>query len=275
MPEARASSLAGKRIVVTRAAAQSGELLQELSAHGASPILFPLVAFAEPANFSSLDAGLLRLGEFDWLIFTSENAVHSVAARLVALGRSLDEVGRPAQVAAVGPTTARAAERAGFAIAYSAKTHSGVALANELGTAFGGKSVFLPRSNRANPDLPVVLRTHGAHVTEAVAYVTLPPAELDPLSLAAIAPGQIDAILFFSPTAVEHFADLLGSGKLRAFQDDLAIVAVGPITAAALDLAGVKVMVVATDTTSAAVVNALMNFFAAVEKHSSAGAKHA
>jgi uroporphyrinogen-III synthase len=275
VPETRGSALAGKRIVITRAAAQSSELLQELSAQGASPSVFPLVAFAEPADFSSLDAGLLRMGEFDWLIFTSENAVHAVAARLLALGRSLDEVGRPAQVAAVGPTTARAAEKAGFSISYSARTHSGVALANELGSAVNGKNVFLPRSNRANSDLPKVLQSHGARVTEAIAYLTLRPADLDPSELETIASGKIDAILFFSPTAVEHFEELFGTGKLRAFQDKLAIVAVGPITAAALEKSGVKVMVVAADTNCAAVLNALVNFFAAVEKHSSAGAKHA
>ena len=275
MPEARASSLAGKRIVITRAAVQSSEILEELYAQGASPIIFPLVAFAEPQDFSTLDAGLLRLGEFDWLIFTSENAVHAVSGRLQALGRSLDDVGRPARVGAVGPTTARAAENAGFSVTYSAKTHSGVSLANELDRSISGKSILLPRSNRANPDLPELLRLHGGLVTEAIAYLTMAPADLDPSQLAAISSGQLDAIVFFSPTAVEHFEALSGPGRLRNLQDGVAIVAVGPITATALEKVGVKVMVVAADTTCAAVVNALVNFFAAVEKHSSAGAKHA
>jgi uroporphyrinogen-III synthase len=272
VPDLGASSLAGKRVVVTRAAAQSAELTQRLSALGATPILFPLVSFAPPDDFGPLDAGLARLADFDWLIFTSENTVHAVADRLAPQGRSLPKTGKPYQVAAVGPTTARAAEQAGFSITYSAKTHSGVALANELGETVRDKRVFLPRSNRANPDLPAALKQHGAEVTEAVAYKTLPPPELDPSKLATLTPSQTDAILFFSPTAVEHFAELIGSTKLGTLQSEITIVAVGPITATALQKSGVTEIVVAADTTPSAVVHALEQHFATLQRHSSAGA---
>jgi uroporphyrinogen-III synthase len=271
--ESATSPLAGKRIVITRAAAQSAELSQKLSELGAVPVLLPLVSFAAPDDFAPMDAGLIELGKFDWLIFTSENAVRAVVERCPSLGRSLDEIGKPRCIAAVGPTTARAAEQAGFSVDYSAKTHSGVALANELGEKLRGQKVFLPRSDHANPDLPVALRGYGARVTEVVAYRTLPPSEMDKDVLASIARGQVDAILFFSPTAVQHFAGLQGSEQLLGLQSKLAIAAVGPITAAALQKAGVNDMVVATDTTAAAVVDALEQHFTSIEKHLPAGAK--
>jgi uroporphyrinogen-III synthase len=275
VPDAAPSPLAGKRVVITRALAQSAELIERLSALGALPAIFPLVSFAPPEDFAPLDAGLQHLGDFDWLIFTSENAVHAVADRVVSQGLSLQKTGIPRQVAAVGPTTARAAEHAGFSVAYSAKTHSGVALANELGENVRGKRIFLPRSNRANPDLPSTLKQHGAQVTEVVAYRTLPPADLDANIRTQISKNEFDAILFFSPTAVEHFDELLSSEKLHGLQDYQVTVAVGPITAAALQKLGVTNFLTAADTNSKSVCEALETHFASSKKHSSMGANRA
>jgi uroporphyrinogen-III synthase len=252
---------------------------------GAVPVIFPLVVFAPPEDFAPLDAGLRHLGDFDWLIFTSENAVQTVADRLASLGLSLQETGAPRCVAAVGPTTAGAAERAGFSVSYSAKTHSGVALANELGETVRGMSVFLPRSNRANPDLPAALQLHGAQVIEAIAYKTLPPPDLDQPkfvsaalecgssapAFAASAPAH--AILFFSPTAVEHLVQSLGAAKLRDLQNEVALVAVGPITATALQKLEIMQIVVAAETSAEAVVEALKQHFSSTEKHSIAGVR--
>jgi uroporphyrinogen-III synthase len=92
--------------------------------------------------------------------------------------------------------------------------------------------------------------------------------------LKRIAAGQADAILFFSPSAVQHFAELVGAVKFRALQDTLAIAAVGPVTAKALREAGVERVVVSADTTTVAVVEALEKHFAAA-KAAPAGAKQA
>jgi uroporphyrinogen III methyltransferase / synthase len=272
VPDTAPSPLAGKRVVITRALAQCGDLSTQLSALGALPIVFPLVSIEPPENFAALDAGLARLGEFDWLIFTSVNAVDAVIDRLASLKLSLHQVGTPRQVAAVGPTTASAAERAGFTVAYSAKSHSGLALANELGEAVRATRIFLPRSDRANPDLPAVLRHHGAHVTEAVAYRTLPPADLDPNLRAEISANKTDAILFFSPTAVENFADVFGAEELLLLQNAQAIVAIGPVTAASLKKFGATGFATSDDTTSVAVLRALELCFIRFQNHSSMGA---
>jgi uroporphyrinogen-III synthase len=133
--------------------------------------------------------------------------------------------------------------------------------------------VFLPRSDRANPDLPVALRRHGAHVTEVIAYRTMRPSEINKSNLSRIAAGEADAVLFFSPTAVQHFEKLLGSGRLSTLEHRLAITAVGPVTAHALQEAGVRRMVVAVDTTTQAVVETLEKYFAGTLQQSSAGAK--
>jgi uroporphyrinogen III methyltransferase/synthase len=252
----------------------SQELACELSSHGAIPLVFPLVSFAEPEDSGPLKKAIDELGQFDWLILTSVRAVRAVAGRASESGRFLRPAGSTWRAACVGPVTAEAARLAGFPVAHVAETHNGVALAEELGDRLRGTRVLLPRSDRANPDLPLALKEHGAQVTEVIAYCTLLPAALAQNELKRIVDGPSDAILFFSPSGVQHFAEIVGTPSFRALQDRLTITSVGPVTAKALGEAGVERVLVAADTTAAAVVQALERHFAA-QKAAPAGAKQA
>ena len=273
MAEIARSSLEGKRIVITRAARQSEALAKVLAGVGAIPIVLPLVEFGEPENFGSLDAAIAQLKQFDWIIFTSGQAVRAFEARSKDLGASLNPAGSKLRIAAVGPVSAEAVRQAGLPVEYVARTHNGVGLANEFGGRLQGGSVLLPRSDRANPDLPAALKTHGAQVTEVVAYRTLQPGEVDRQKLNSISATEADAILFFSPSAVQNFGELVGAEHFVGLQDGLAITAVGPVTAEALRHLKMERIVVAADTTSAAVVQALENYFTNTVKSYPAGAK--
>lgn len=274
MSESFQSSLAGKRVVITRMAAQSEDLARELSARGATPVVFPLVSFAEPDDFAPLDRAIAEMPQFDWLILTSAQAVRAVIERAATLRQPLRRTGWRLRVACVGPVTSDSARKADLPVEYVAVTHNGVALANELGSKLQGAKVLLPRSDRANPDLPVALTRFGAKVTEVIAYRTLRPAAIDQDELNKIANGQADAILFFSPSAIQHFAGLVGARQLQQIQGKLAITAVGPVTANALREAGVQRAVVAQDTTAVSVLEALEEHFAAA-KAAPTGARQA
>ncbi len=273
MAETLASPLKGKRIVITRAAAQSEVLSNELSGKGAIPVSLPLVEFADPEDFAPLDAAIVQIERFDWMIFTSGQAVRAVVTRSKKLEAPLYRAGSKLRFAAVGPVSAEAVRQSGLPVEYVANTHNGVALAEELGERLRGRNVLLPRGDRANRDLPAALKGHGAHVTEVVAYRTLQPSGVDKQNLGRIAAGEADAILFFSPSAVQHFVELIGVEHLRSLQDKLAITSVGPVTAGALGQLNVRRIVVAADTTTAAVVQALEEYFAGSVKQSVAGVK--
>lgn len=273
MAETRTNALAGKRVVITRAAAQSEVLARELSQRGVIPIVLPLVSFAEPEDLAPLDRAITEVEQFDWLILTSAQAVRAVTLRAVDLQSPLGRADSRLRVACVGPVTAEAARKTNLPVEYIATAHNGVALANELGSRIRGTKVLLPRSDRANPDLPEALAHHGAQVTEVVAYRTLRPSAVDHDRLKKIADGEADAVLFFSPSAVHHFAELFGPAKLTALQDKLAIMAVGPVTVNALREAGVLHTVVAADTTAGSVIESLDQHFASPRKATSAGVK--
>ncbi len=186
MAEASQNALSGKRIVITRAAVQSEALARELSARGAIPVVLPLVSFADPEDFAPLDAAITEIQRFDWIIFTSAQAVRAVVKRGEELKRSLIQSGSKLRIASVGPVTAEAARQARLRVDYVAETHTGAALAEELGNRLQGAKVFLPRSDRANQGLPPALKRHGARVTEVIAYRTLRPTDVDQRNLGRI-----------------------------------------------------------------------------------------
>ncbi|HMD41347.1 MAG TPA: uroporphyrinogen-III synthase [Candidatus Acidoferrum sp.] len=271
MGEATASPLAGKTVVVTRAAGQSAKIVEELAARQANVKLVPLISFGPPEKFDELDAALRRLETFDWIIFTSGNAVQAVEGRRQEFAQGAAAALKLPRAAAVGPGTADAAENAGYSVEFVASEHSGAGLARELGGELKGRSVFLPRSDRANPDLPEALRRRGAVVTEVVAYRTLAPGDSDRARVKESLKDGVDGILFFSPSAVQNFLELLGRERLAALQGRTVMVAVGPSTAGALSAAGVQRIAWAADTTPKAVVEALEGHLSRTRKRSTAG----
>jgi uroporphyrinogen-III synthase len=271
--DAIASPLNGKVVIVTRAAAQSNQLCEELNVRGAIVKLLPLVSFAPPENYDELDAALSTIETFDWILFTSANAVQAVERRGEELGRVLDALAKLPPAAAVGPATSGAAEAAGFSVEFVAADHSGDGLAKELGAELRGKKVLLPRSDRANPDLPATLRRSGAIVTEVVAYRNLPPSSADRNKLHEGLKDGADGILFYSPSAVQNFLELLGRERLATVQGRAVMVAIGHATSAALSSVGVQRIARATDTTTKAIVEALEGHLARTKRRSAVGAK--
>jgi uroporphyrinogen-III synthase len=270
-----ASPLSGKTIVVTRALSQSVQLSEELSARGADVKLLPLISFEPPQDYAPMDAALTAIASFDWVLFTSSNAVQALERRTEQLGRRLNAFGELPRAAAVGPATSHVAEAAGFSVEYVATDHSGAGLARELGEELRGRRVLLPRSDRANPDLPAALSRCGAKVTEVVAYRNVPPSSTDREKLQETLKDGVDGILFYSPSAVQNFLELLGRERLGTLQGRAVMVAIGHATAAALSSAGFQRIARAADTTTKAIVEALEGHLARTKKRSPTGAKPA
>src|SRR5208282_5146775 len=130
--EACANFLRGKRVLVTRAAEQSEGLMEALLEEGAVPVLLPLVAFAPPGDPMRLDEAIRECSRYDWIFLTSQNAVRALQERSQLLNLNLAKAAAGVRVAAVGPATAEAAERAGLQVAHVAAKHQGEALADEL-----------------------------------------------------------------------------------------------------------------------------------------------
>jgi uroporphyrinogen-III synthase len=257
----KSRTLAGRRIVITRAAEQARELRERLEDLGAEVLLLPMIRFLEPEHRAGLDRAIRSLADFDWLIFTSANAVLFFMARCRALGISAQN-GRT-KIAAVGSATESALHKEGLSASFVPAEFSGAALAKEFGAAIAGKTVLLPRSDRAAEELPAALRRAGANVTEVIAYRTAGPGALDRKIVEAIRTGEVDAVTFFSPSAVREFHKLIGADLPRNSDVQVAFAAVGPVTAEAIRGAGLQVAIEADEAKTASVVAALERYFVA------------
>jgi uroporphyrinogen-III synthase len=252
--------LDGKCIVVTRAVEQSRDLKERLEKLGAKVLLLPAVSFSEPADTTELDRAIRSLETYDWLLFTSANAVRFFAGRCRKLGRNPGG-GTGPRCAAVGPATASAAAAEAFAIEYVAKEFLGVGLARELGAALSGKRVLLPRSARAGRELPDALTAAGAEVTEIVAYHTGGVGAAEPGVIEAIREARVDVVSFFSPSAVENLRTELGAEVLSRLAARAVLAAVGPVTASALRKAGLPVAIEASEATAESMAAAIVRHF--------------
>jgi uroporphyrinogen III methyltransferase/synthase len=254
--------LAGKRVVVTRAPEQAGELIRELEQIGAEVLILPTVTFAPPSDWEPVDSALSEIGEFDWILLTSQNAVRFLAQRFRELkfdSKAL-QIGKPS-IAAVGPATAQASAEAGLRVDYTAQEHSGESLARELNASLRNSRVLLPRSDRADDRLPRALREWGARVTEVVAYRTAVPETLDGRILDRLQQAEVDAIVFASPSAFHNLSDVIGANELAEISMRVDFAAIGPATARALRDGGARVAIEANESSAAGLADAIAKHY--------------
>jgi uroporphyrinogen III methyltransferase/synthase len=241
---------------------QAHELAHSLEALGAQVLLLPTVSFAAVEDSRALDAALRGLSEFDWILFTSQNAVRFFCRRLGELGLDVTALQAPRpMVAAVGTATATAASGEGFRVDTIPKNHSGEALAKELWGAIGDRKILLPRSDRADDRLPNALRDAGAQVTEIVAYRTSAPMSLDLKVLKSIRDAEVDAIVFASPSAFRFLSECVGAAELAELSNRVQFAAIGPTTARALREDGARVDIEANESSAAGLADSIAKFY--------------
>jgi uroporphyrinogen III methyltransferase/synthase len=257
MIDAPEKPLAGKRIVVTRAPEQAQALVHELERFGAEVILLPAVAFESPLDSGPLDRALGELSAFDWVLFTSQNAVRFVSSRLEQIG--LEKIVQ--RVAALGPATAEAAREQGFSVDYVAASHTAHGLANELQASLKGCRVFLPCSDRGDRQIGNDLRDVGAQVTDVIAYRTVAPEAPDHTILESIRGGKVDVIIFASPSAFHNLAGFLGVSHLVKLAESVQYAAIGPTTARSMRESGVRVHIEAEEASAVGLADAIVKHY--------------
>jgi len=195
-----AGPLSGRRVAVTRPREQSGALAEALVRLGAAVIEAPAIELVDPPDWQPLDEALLRLTTFDWIVWTSANALPRLRARLAALGLDPDLIGRlPARHLAVGPATGRELAAVGIAHEALGSDFRAEGIVEHLAREpLEGRTVWLPRALEGRDLLPKALHDRGAEVVVTPVYASRPwPLGVAP-ARAAIADGTLDAVTFTS-----------------------------------------------------------------------------
>lgn len=224
--------LAGRRVLVTRAAGQASKLSEELRSLGATPVEVPVLEIVPPESFAPLDAALRNLNQYDWLILTSANAVRALAGRAVRLGIALDRAAS-LKVAAVGPATAAEARKAQLAVTLVPDSYVAEGLLASLGNQAAGKRVLLVRAGVARDVIPDALCAAGAHVDVVEAYRNELPASAPEQLRAALQQG-IDVATFTSSSSVTHLKEAAEKAGIAFPLANVAAVSIGPITSQTL-----------------------------------------
>jgi uroporphyrinogen-III synthase len=251
-------ALTGKRILITRTRQQASELAVQLEAQGAETILIPTIELAPPGSFEGLDNALTSLQSFDWVIFTSANAVHAFGNR----GRELDIAAIPKKIAVIGPATARAVREIGLTPELIPPQFVAESLADALRPFAAGTSMLLVRAEQARDTLPEMLAAAGTQLTIAHAYRSVVPSD----SIAALerilaaAERYPDAITFTSSSTATNLFALLETAGLK-LPDQIVRASIGPITSRTLQELGYTATIEATEPSVAALCQALMEHF--------------
>jgi len=223
--------LAGRRVLVTRAAHQAGTLSDGLRTLGAEPVEVPVIEIQPPASYDPLDDALRKLGSYDWLILTSANTVHVIAERAAAFGMVFSEASP--QVAAVGKATAEAARQAGFTVSVIPEAYVAESLVSAVGDRIAGKRVLLARAAIARDVIPNALRAAGAHIDVVDAYRNVVPTGATEQLRGALS-GGIDAATFTSSSSATHLAEVARAAGIPFPFAGLAAISIGPITSKTL-----------------------------------------
>lgn len=254
------SPLKGKQVLVTRAASQAKEICHLLKERGAMPIELPLIELRAFGHRSGVDATLRKLFSYDWLIFSSVNAVEYTFERLYGLGLDARVMGA-ARVCAVGPKTAESLQSFGVRADVMPEKYVAEYVVEEF-RKFGdlkGISVLIPRAKEARELLPEELEKMGARVETVAIYENYMP-EPHPLALQVVRNRKIDAVTLCSPSAAVNYVKLLADEKLPL--DFAPCVVIGPSTDKKARELGLPVAGMGEEYTVKGVVAALERHFA-------------
>lgn len=214
--------LAGQRVVVTRDRAQAGGLADLLAAAGAAVVELPVIAIRPPADPEALRKAAQSAFSYQWLVFTSANAVKYFF--------EAGPQGPLPPVCAIGPATARAAAAHGVAVALQPDEAVAEWLVDAFqGVPLQGARVLLPQASGAREVVAAGLREMGAVVDVVEAYRNLAPEGLAEAA-ARVFESRVDWVTFTSGSTVKNLLAAVPREALAGVR----LASIGPVTSEAL-----------------------------------------
>ncbi len=250
--------LYGWRVLVPRTKEQAGAMSEKLRRYGAVPVEVPTIAVEPPRTPTQMERAIKGLvtGRYEWIVFTSTNAVKAVREKFEEFGldaRAFAGV----KIACVGEATADAVRAFGIS---PELVPSGEQSSEGLLEDFPPYDevldpidrVLLPRADIATETLAAGLRARGWEIDDVTAYRTVraapPAAEIRD----AIKSGGFQAVCFTSSSTVRNLVGIAGKPHARTV-----VAVIGPQTAATAREFGLRVDVQPESANVDALVDAL------------------
>ena len=225
-------ALYGWTVLVPRTKDQAGEMSERLTSYGALPIEVPTIAVEPPRSPAQMERAVKGLvdGRFQWVVFTSTNAVRAVWEKFGEFGldaRAFSGV----KIACVGESTADRVRAFGISPELvPAGEQSSLGLLDDFppyDSIFDPVNrVLLPRADIATETLAEGLRERGWEIEDVTAYRTVRAAPPPAATREMIKTGGFDAVCFTSSSTVRNLVGIAGKPHARTI-----IACIGPKTA--------------------------------------------
>jgi uroporphyrinogen-III synthase len=241
------------KVLITRPRTQADEFAEKLRSAGFKPIFFPVIEIQPIGNNVALERALEKLNCYEWVVFTSVNAVDVVFDEYSVFFLK-ENTG--VRFAAIGPKTAEALRKYSIEPDFVPEEYVAEAILPGLGD-LQGKWVLLPRAEIARQVLPEAIATAGGIAHEIIVYQTL-PAQVDEDGLSALKSG-VDVITFTSASTVENFFAIAKQNGLDPLNlpNNPLFACIGPITEQAAKEEGLVKLVVAKEYTTEGLIEAI------------------
>jgi uroporphyrinogen III methyltransferase/synthase len=259
-------ALSGRIIVITRPRAQAQAFADELESRGARVIVCPTIEIAELESYERVDEAIDHLFGFDWLIFTSANAVDHFFRRFNRTGHAIAECD-DLRVCAIGEATAEKLQKLNIHVDVIPTDSKAEGVFAALEQFVGGKKALagvnflLPRAAVARDFLPRALEAAGARIDVVPVYKTVAP-DVDRARLAAMLAGGSDCITFTSSSSVKNLAQLFDTQDLSSILTNTAIACIGEVTRQTAARYGLAVQIQPAQPTATSLIDAIVDYFA-------------
>jgi uroporphyrinogen-III synthase len=189
---------------------------------GAEVIFVPVIGIGPPSNPEPLRRAAEHCDGYDWIVFSSVNAVTAFAEQLFRAGKCAK-----ARVASVGAATRAAAEQHGFRVAVMPEKYVAESLVGAMeGEALNGARVLIPGAAVTRDVIASELRKRGAQVDVVEAYRNTIPADAAQRARDVFHEPYPDWVTFASSSAVDHLVVFVGTEPLSRVK----IASIGPVT---------------------------------------------
>ena len=235
--------LSGKTVLITRAASQSAELRSRLEDLHARVIECPTIHIVPPTSWKPVDDAIRRLSTYNWLLFTSANAVEQFMDRMGDRRPSVP-------IAVVGSATGKKLSEWELKPTLVPKDFRAEGLLEAFAENLVGTRILFPRAEVARELLPEELRRRGAVVDVVTVYRTVKALSGDIGEI--LATERVDCIVFTSPSTIPEDLHTLPTGT--------ALAVIGPVTREAAELLGLKADIVPVESTVPGLVEAIRKY---------------
>ncbi len=250
--------LFGKNILITRSKNQSSAIEKLLRSEGANPIIFPTIEIKPINKYKNLDKYLLNSKSFDWILFTSQNAVNPFFDRMFELGIDLRYLSS-VKIGAIGSITSDTLKYYGIVPDVVGVNNNSSDFIDEFEDInFRGLKILLPTGNKSKNYLYNSLIDKGANPTNLEIYKTVEPG-YSKSDLYKIFDNGIDICTFTSPSTVENLVKFI-DGDLNLLSKST-IACIGSVTASAAEGIGLRVEIISKEYTIEGLLGAIENYY--------------